>query len=266
MHFRRVWLFIVICVIAPLVPGSAFACAPYTVCAPPSCPVGQIPVLNVWSWVCQSQAAINVPTAPTCPTGQLPVLTGTVWICEPSTSTDAQQEQQQMTWIETSTYFNTYPCGPGYTGVIDPRGYGGFFDFCSPNTDVASVEQALAQEEPMFSQYYALQPLIQQQVVAAAVAAQIAAQNAAILAASTADNTKVGNVLCKISKWTSGNTGKGLAIIFVCVLGIAIALKKISVQTTLLILVGIAVIFGATAIVNALGGSNFSCATNSPLR
>lgn len=66
-------------------------------------------------------------------------------------------------------------------------------------------------------------------------------------------DTPMGSVLCTVVKWFTGNTGKGLASIAVCVIGIGAMLGKVSWGMAMIVGIGISIVFGSGEIVNALG-------------
>lgn len=84
--------------------------------------------------------------------------------------------------------------------------------------------------------------------------------------AATGD-TPMGNVLCTVTKWFTGNTGKGLATIAITVIGIGALLGKVSWGMAIIVGIGVAIVFGAAGIVDAMmanSGSNApstDCAT-----
>lgn len=68
----------------------------------------------------------------------------------------------------------------------------------------------------------------------------------------TADNTPMGNVLCTVVGWFTGNTGKGLATIAITVIGIGALLGKVSWGMAIIVGIGVAIVFGAAGIVGAM--------------
>lgn len=72
--------------------------------------------------------------------------------------------------------------------------------------------------------------------------------------AFAASNTPMGNVLCTVLAWFTGNTGKGLATIAVTVIGVGALLGKVSWGMAMIVGIGVAIVFGAAGIVNAMGG------------
>jgi len=68
-----------------------------------------------------------------------------------------------------------------------------------------------------------------------------------------ATNTRMGNVLCTVSLWFTGNTGKGLATIAITVIGIGALLGKVSWGMAMIVGIGVAIVFGASAIVSTMG-------------
>jgi type IV secretion system protein VirB2 len=73
--------------------------------------------------------------------------------------------------------------------------------------------------------------------------------------AATSD-TPMGEVLCKVKDWFTGNTGKGLATIAITIIGIGALLGKVSWGMAMIVGIGVAIVFGAAQIVTAMGTSN----------
>ena len=77
-----------------------------------------------------------------------------------------------------------------------------------------------------------------------------------------AANTPMGNVLCTVTAWFTGNTGKGLATIAITVIGIGALLGKVSWGMAIIVGIGVAIVFGAAGIVNAMNaGAITTCQT-----
>ncbi|GIK20357.1 MAG: hypothetical protein BroJett004_25210 [Planctomycetota bacterium] len=66
-------------------------------------------------------------------------------------------------------------------------------------------------------------------------------------------DTPMGSVLCTVVQWFTGNTGKGLATIAITIIGIGALLGKVSWGMAIIVGIGVAIVFGAAGIVNALG-------------
>jgi type IV secretion system protein VirB2 len=73
------------------------------------------------------------------------------------------------------------------------------------------------------------------------------------MAAAAASDTPMGNVLCTVKNWFTGNTGKGLATIAITVIGIGALLGKVSWGMAIIVGIGVAIVFGAAGIVDAMG-------------
>ena len=72
----------------------------------------------------------------------------------------------------------------------------------------------------------------------------------------------MGKVLCTVVGWFIGNTGKGLATIAITVIGIGALLGKVSWGMAIIVGIGVAIVFGAAGIVDAMGGgAGAGCAT-----
>ncbi|NBX03232.1 MAG: hypothetical protein EBR02_04060 [Alphaproteobacteria bacterium] len=81
--------------------------------------------------------------------------------------------------------------------------------------------------------------------------------------AALATDTPIGNVLCTVTGWFTGNTGKGLATIAVVIIGIWRLQGKWSGPRTLMCLTGIAIIFAAAHLVETMNaGAGSGCETN----
>jgi type IV secretion system protein VirB2 len=78
---------------------------------------------------------------------------------------------------------------------------------------------------------------------------------------ATGADTPMGEVLCKVKDWFTGNTGKGLATIAITIIGIGALLGKVSWGMAMIVGIGVAIVFGAAAIVGAMASSNTQGAT-----
>jgi type IV secretion system protein VirB2 len=77
------------------------------------------------------------------------------------------------------------------------------------------------------------------------------------MAHAVGTHTRMGNVLCTVSLWFTGNTGKGIATIAITVIGIGALLGKVSWGMAMIVGIGVAIVFGATMIVSTMGaGAN----------
>jgi len=72
--------------------------------------------------------------------------------------------------------------------------------------------------------------------------------------AYASSNTPMGNVLCTVKNWFTGNTGKGLATIAITVIGVGALLGKVSWGMAIIVGIGVAIVFGAASIVDSMGG------------
>ena len=67
-------------------------------------------------------------------------------------------------------------------------------------------------------------------------------------------------VFCNLVNLLTGPTGKAVATIAIIAVGVGALLGKISWGMAMIVAIGVALVFGAATIVNALGGSTSSCA------
>lgn len=83
------------------------------------------------------------------------------------------------------------------------------------------------------------------------------------MAFATGTDTPMGKVLCTVVNWFTGNTGKGLATIAVTIIGIGALLGKVSWGMAMIVGIGVAIVFGAAGLVDAMGaGASSSCSTS----
>lgn len=76
-------------------------------------------------------------------------------------------------------------------------------------------------------------------------------------------DTPMGKVLCTVVNWFTGNTGKGLATIAVTIIGIGALLGKVSWGMAIIVGIGVAIVFGAAGLVDAMNaGANPTCSTS----
>lgn len=75
------------------------------------------------------------------------------------------------------------------------------------------------------------------------------------LASSVTNASPMSNALCIAASWLTGASARARATIAVSILGIGALLGKISWGMAMIVGVGIAVVFGATALVQLLGGT-----------
>ena len=64
----------------------------------------------------------------------------------------------------------------------------------------------------------------------------------------------ISDPICKVVKWFTGPVGKAVATLAIIVIGIGALMGKLSWGMALIVVVGIAVIFGSAEIVKELGG------------
>ena len=76
--------------------------------------------------------------------------------------------------------------------------------------------------------------------------------------ASIASASPMSNALCIAATWITGNTGRGIATIGITVIGIGALLGKVSWGMAMIVGVGVAIVFGSSAIVQLLGGTTAS--------
>lgn len=70
----------------------------------------------------------------------------------------------------------------------------------------------------------------------------------------------IGNLLCDVASWFTGPVGQGIATLAIIVIGIGALMGKVSWGMAIIVGIGVAVIFGAPAIVEELSGYGGDCA------
>jgi len=77
-------------------------------------------------------------------------------------------------------------------------------------------------------------------------------------AAAGAD-TAIGNAMCNVAGWFTGNTGQGLATLAIIVIGVGALMGKVSWGMAIIVGLGIALIFGAATMVTSIGAGGSGC-------
>ena len=71
--------------------------------------------------------------------------------------------------------------------------------------------------------------------------------------------TVIGDVLCNVVDWFTGPVGRGIATLAIIVIGIGALMGKVSWGMAIIVGVGVAVIFGASELVDELGAGGGGC-------
>jgi type IV secretion system protein VirB2 len=66
----------------------------------------------------------------------------------------------------------------------------------------------------------------------------------------------IANVLCTVVNWFNGPVGKGIATLAIIIIGVGALMGKVSWGMAIIVGVGVAVIFGASEVVNELAGDS----------
>ena len=75
------------------------------------------------------------------------------------------------------------------------------------------------------------------------------------IASTVSTASPMSNALCIAATWITGNAGRGIATIGITIIGIGALLGKVSWGMAMIVGVGVAIVFGSTAIVRLLGGT-----------
>ncbi len=78
--------------------------------------------------------------------------------------------------------------------------------------------------------------------------------------AFAAADTAIGNAMCNVADWFTGNTGQGLATLAIIVIGVGALMGKVSWGMAIIVGLGIALIFGAATMVTSIGAGGSGCA------
>ncbi len=81
--------------------------------------------------------------------------------------------------------------------------------------------------------------------------------------AANGDSNAIEQVFCNVVGLLTGPTGKAIATVAIIAVGIGALLGKISWGMALIVALGVALIFGAATIVDAIQGGNVTCTTGS---
>lgn len=72
-------------------------------------------------------------------------------------------------------------------------------------------------------------------------------------------DTPIGAAMCTVAAWFTGNTGQGLATLAIIVIGVGALMGKVSWGMAIIVGLGIALIFGAAAMVGAINAGGAGC-------
>lgn len=81
--------------------------------------------------------------------------------------------------------------------------------------------------------------------------------------AAYASSNAIEEVFCNVVALLTGMTGKAVATVAIIAVGVGALLGKISWGMALIVALGVALIFGAASIVDALGGASGGCTSTS---
>ena len=85
--------------------------------------------------------------------------------------------------------------------------------------------------------------------------AAVVAGAAPEMAAAAPGGTVIGGMICHVVNWFTGPLGQGLATIALIVIGLGALMGKVSWGMAIIVGVGVAIIFGAAALVGELGSA-----------
>lgn len=74
-------------------------------------------------------------------------------------------------------------------------------------------------------------------------------------AAAGGGGDTIAHVLCSVVGWFTGSVGKGIATLAIIIIGVGALMGKVSWGMAIIVGIGVAVIFGASQIVEDLGGN-----------
>ncbi len=81
----------------------------------------------------------------------------------------------------------------------------------------------------------------------------------ALAASNSSDPSAIADTLCNVVGWFNGPVGAGIATLAIIVIGIGALMGKVSWGMAIIVGLGVAVIFGADTIVNALSDNASVC-------
>ena len=77
--------------------------------------------------------------------------------------------------------------------------------------------------------------------------------------ANNAADTQISNTLCNVVNWLNGSTGRAIATIAIIVVGVMALAGRLNWSMAIIVVAGIALVFGAKVIVQALSGGGTAC-------
>ncbi len=81
------------------------------------------------------------------------------------------------------------------------------------------------------------------------------------MAGNTIGGNTIGKVLCNVVRWFNGPVGQGIATLAIIVIGLGALMGKVSWGMAIIVGIGVAIIFGAGAIVGELGAGGSGCSS-----
>ncbi len=78
-------------------------------------------------------------------------------------------------------------------------------------------------------------------------------------AAAGGGDTVIGNMLCTVVGFFTGNAGRGLATLAIIIIGVGALMGKVSWGMAIIVGLGISLIFGAAAMVDSLNSGGSGC-------
>ena len=76
-------------------------------------------------------------------------------------------------------------------------------------------------------------------------------------------DTVIAKAFCNVIAWFTGTTGKGIATLAIIVIGVGALMGKVSWGMAIIVGIGVALIFGAAALVNSIAGGQTDSTFNS---
>jgi type IV secretory pathway VirB2 component (pilin) len=74
-----------------------------------------------------------------------------------------------------------------------------------------------------------------------------------------ADAGSITETLCTLVNWMTGTTGRAVATLAIIIIGVGALMGKVSWGMAIIVALGVAIIFGAPALVGMLGGQGGTC-------
>lgn len=115
-----------------------------------------------------------------------------------------------------------------------------------------NINKAQAQIDTLWSGFLVVMVALMSCMLPIESMAQLAGTDSTLI---TGSGTSLDNALCNVISWFNGPIGKGIATVCLIIVGVGALMGKVSWGMAIIVGIGVAIIFGASELVSAIGGA-----------